>query len=116
MSIPPAGDAFSMALFLVLLAGIVGLVAFVWIKLGARPKTFEYRGLKLRLNLGLPAGKIVLTNAAWQPIGQSTPDQFDTAVLPPGCAAALFSAKDFAAFTANGNRTRPALAEGRLQA
>lgn len=116
MSIPPSGDVFSMALFGILLASIVGLVGYVWIKLGARPKVLTFRNLKVLLNPGLPAGKIVLTDAQWQPLGETDPGHFDSVVLPPGCAAALLSTKDFATFAAGRRATTPPLAAPRLRA
>ncbi|MDB5360613.1 MAG: hypothetical protein JWO51_1910 [Rhodospirillales bacterium] len=114
---PPSGDVFSMILFGILLACVFGLVGYVWVKLGGRPKVVEYRGLTIRINAGLPAGKIVLTDAAWQPLGETAPDQFDTIALPAECTAAWLSPKDFAAFLA-ARKIEPAavMPERRLQA
>jgi len=106
-----------MILFGILLACVIGLVGFVWIKLGARRKPLEHRNLKLHLNPALPTGKIVLADAAWTPLGETSPDQFDTTVLPPGCSAALLSTRDFAAFAARSRTVpAPALGEQRLRA
>lgn len=116
MSIPPSGDLFSMILFGILLACAVGLVGFVWTKLGGQPKVMDYRGIKLRINAGLPAGKIVLTDASWRPLGETAPDQFDTIALPQNCASALLSPQDFAAFAARLTEAPAVLSTQRLQA
>jgi len=116
MSIPPSGDVFSMILFGILLACVIGLVGYVWVKLGSRPKLLEYRGIRIQINPGLPAGKIVLTDAAWQPLGETSPDQFDSIALPQNCAAALLSPKDFAAFAARKSEATAVLSQQRLQA
>ena len=116
MSIPPSGDVFSMILFGVLLVCVIGLAGYVWIKLGGRPKVLDYRGIKIRINAGLPAGKIVLTDAAWQPLGETAPDQFDTISLPANCAAALLSPQDFATFAARKSEASAVLSQQRLQA
>ncbi|HLZ67303.1 MAG TPA: hypothetical protein VKQ29_13810 [Aliidongia sp.] len=116
MSIPPSGDLLSMVLFLTLLACTFGLVGFVWVKLGNRPKPIDYRGLSIHLNPGLPAGKIVLTDGKWQPLGETEPAQFDTVALPRDCAAALFSTRDFAAFAARRSNAPRRLSQHSLQA
>jgi len=116
MSIPPSGDVVSMVLFGILLSCIVGLIGFVWVKLGRRPKALEFRGIKLRVNPGLPPGKIVLTDATWQPLGETAPDQFDTIALPQGCAAAWLSPGDFTALAARRVEPAPLLSDPRLQA
>ena len=113
---PPSGDVFSMILFGILLVCVIGLAGYVWARLGARPKALSYRGLKIQINAGLPAGKIVLTNAAWQPLSETVPDQFDTVALPQDCAAALLSPRDFAAFVARKTEATTVLAQQRLQA
>lgn len=95
MSIFSSGDPLSMILFAGLLLSAIGLVGFVLVKLGAPPRTITHRGLKIRLNAGLPAGKIVLVDDNWRPIGETAPDQFDTLSLPDGCAAAWLSTRDF---------------------
>ena len=116
MSFPPSGDVLSMVLFGILLACIVVLIGFVWVKLGRRPKALEFRGIKLRVNAGLPAGKIVLTDAAWQPLGETAPDQFDTIALPQVCAAAWLSPGDFTALAARQVQATPLLSDPHLQA
>jgi hypothetical protein len=116
MYIPPSGDVLSMVLFGILLACVIGLVAFVWVKLGGRPKTLVFRGIKIRINAGLPAGKIVLTDGAWQPLAEIQPDQFDTIALPRRCAAAWLSPADFAAFAARQTEATQVLSEQRLRA
>jgi len=116
MSIPPSGDFASIVLFGVLLACIVGLMGFVWVKLGRRPRALDFRGIKIRVNAGLPAGKIVLTDAAWQPLGETMPDQFDTVSLPQGCAAAWLSPGDFIALAARQIEATQLLSDPRLQA
>ena len=109
MSIPPSADVLDMVLFGILLACVIGLVGFVWIRLGGRPKRLDHRGLKIRINPGLPPGKIVLTDGKWQPIGETDPDRLDTIALPQGCAAAWLSTPDYAALAARkaGKQTRP---------
>jgi hypothetical protein len=116
MSIPPAGNLLSMALFGILLACVIGLVAFVWIKLGSRPKGHVFRGIKVRVNAGLPKGRIVLTDRAWQPLGETRPDQFEMIALPPGCAAAWLSPADFAAFATRRTEATRVLYGQRLRA
>ena len=116
MSIPPSGDVLSMALFGILLASVIGLVAFIWIKHGSRPKDHVFRGIKIRVNAGLPKGRIVLTDRAWQPLGDIRPDQFDTIALPGGCAAAWLSPADFAAFATRKTEATPVRSGQRLRA
>jgi hypothetical protein len=116
MSIPPSADALSMTLFMILLACVLGLVGFVWIKLGGRPRALDYRGLQIRLNPGLPQGKIVLTDGKWQPIGETDARQFDRIALPQGCTAAWLSTKDFAALAARKADKPHPLSEHSLQA
>jgi hypothetical protein len=101
LSIPPSGDITSMVLFAILVLVIFALIGFVWIKLGTRPPAIERRGLKVLVNLALPSGKVVLTDAAWRAIGETDPDHFDSHILPAGCAAALFSREDFRVLLAN---------------
>lgn len=95
MSIFSSGDTFGMVLFVVLLFSVISLVCFALVKLGAPPRTLTHRGLKIRLNAGLPVGKIVLVDDNWRPIGETEPDQFDTLALPVDCAAAWLSTRDF---------------------
>jgi hypothetical protein len=116
MSIPPSGDVFSMVLFGIFLACVIGLVAFVWVKLGNRPKAHVFRGIKIRVNAGLPKGRIVLTDGAWQPLSEIKPDQFDTVALPQGCTAAWLSPADFTAFVARRTGATPVLSYQRLRA
>jgi hypothetical protein len=96
MTIFPSGDSLSMVLFAVLLLSIAGLASFVVIKLGAPRRTITHRGLRIRANLGLPAGKIVLVDENWRPIGETSPDLFDMLSLPEGAVAAWLSSADFA--------------------
>jgi len=105
-----------MVLFGILLVSVIGLAGYVWVKLGGRPKVLDYRGIKIRSNAGLPTGKIVLTDAAWQPLGETVPDQFDTVALPPNCAAALLSPQDFATFATRKTEATAVLSQQRLQA
>jgi hypothetical protein len=105
-----------MVLFGILLACVIGLVAFVWVKLGGRPQAPVFRGIKIRVNAGLPAGKIVLTDGAWQPLGETQPEEFDTIALPRHCAAAWLSPVDFAAFAARQTKSTRVPSEQRLRA
>jgi hypothetical protein len=116
MSIPPSGDVLSMVLFGILLACVIALIGFVSIKLGGRPQLINYRGLKIRVNPGLPVGRIVLTDASWQPVGETEATSFDTIALPAGCAAAWMSSQDFAALTARNNAANRPLPATSLQA
>lgn len=95
MSIFPSGDTLGLVLFGSLVLSIIGLVIFLLAKLGAPARSLTHRGLKIRLNAGLPAGKIVLVDTEWRPIGETTPDQFDSLALPRDCAAAWLSTRDF---------------------
>jgi hypothetical protein len=116
MSIPPSGDVLSMILFGILLACVIGLIGFVAVKLGGRPRLVHYRGLKIRVNAGLPVGKVVLTDASWQPVGETEPAMLDTIALPVGCAAAWLSSKDFAALTSRNNAANRPMPAPSLQA
>jgi hypothetical protein len=96
MSIFPSGDTLGTVLFGVLLLSICALVGLVIVKLGAPRRTITHRGLKIRANLSLPAGKIVLVDENWRPIGETSPREFDTLSLPQGAVAAWLAAGDFA--------------------
>lgn len=106
MSVSSSGAPLSMVLAGILLACVLGLIVFVTLKLGGRPKTLKHRGLKIRMHPELPPGKIILTDADWQPIGETGPDRLDTTSLPRGCAAAWLSAEDFAMLAMRKGQTR----------
>ena len=100
MPVTPTGDILSLVLFAILVVCVIGLVAYVWIRLGRRRKLVLHRGIGLHLNPALPTGKVVFIDAASHPIGETAFEKFDTVVLPPACAGALLSPADYAALLA----------------
>jgi len=96
MSVAPTGDTLSVVLVGILLACVIGLVAYVWVRLGRKKKTLEYRGASLHLNPALPTGKVVFIDAASQPIGETAFEKLDAVPLPQDCTGVLLSTADYA--------------------
>jgi len=100
----------------ILLVCVLGLVAYVWIRLGRKKKVIQYRGVRLHLNAALPAGKIVFVDATLRPIGEMAFEGIDIAPLPPQCAGMLLSPKDYASILARPAKTEEIAATQRRQA